>query len=94
MSLRPLSLLAAAFLAGGCPHDSEVPTPAPEPEVSVLEQLEMSYPETRRGDVVDDHHGTPVPDPYRWLEDPDSEEARAWIEAQIMLLSLRYNWHS
>jgi prolyl oligopeptidase len=42
----------------------------------------LDYPETRRGDLVEDFHGTKVPDPYRWLEDPDSKESRAWIEAQ------------
>lgn len=40
------------------------------------------YPESRRGEQIDDYHGTPVADPYRWLEDTDSDETRAWITAQ------------
>ena len=32
-------------------------------------------------------HGTAVPDPYRWLEDPDADEARAWGAAQDRLLA-------
>lgn len=42
----------------------------------------MSYPETRKGDVVDTYFGTEVADPYRWLEDDRSEETENWVKAQ------------
>jgi prolyl oligopeptidase len=44
------------------------------------------YPDARKdGAVVDDYHGTKVADPYRWLENSDDPESRAWIEAQNAL---------
>lgn len=42
----------------------------------------MTYPQARRSDQKDDYHGTAVADPYRWLEDTDSDETKAWIKAQ------------
>ncbi len=42
----------------------------------------LPYPDTRRGDVVDNYHGTSVADPYRWLEDADSAETAAWVAAE------------
>ncbi|AFZ55988.1 S9 family peptidase [Anabaena cylindrica FACHB-243] len=42
----------------------------------------LTYPKTSKSDQVDNYHSTLVADPYRALEDPDSEETRVWVEAQ------------
>ena len=39
-------------------------------------------PPTEVREVVDTLHDVDVPDPYRWLEDQESPETRAWIDAQ------------
>ena len=49
------------------------------------QETKLKYPETKKGDVTDDYHGTKVADPYRWLEDLDSEETRNWVEAENKL---------
>ena len=44
-----------------------------EPAPSILSVVEP---------VVDIVHGQQIPDPYRWLEDPNSRQTRAWIDEQ------------
>jgi len=45
----------------------------------------LAYPQAKRGDQIDDYHGTKVADPYRWLEDTDSAETHSWVESENKL---------
>src|SRR6266513_5458113 len=43
---------------------------------------QFKYPAAPTSNQVDDYNGVKVADPYRPLENPDSPESRAWIEAE------------
>jgi prolyl oligopeptidase len=45
----------------------------------------FNYPIANKVEQIDVYHGVEVKDPYRWLENPDSTESKAWIEAQNQL---------
>jgi len=80
LRLKTISCLTGAFLmiGAGDPSQAEAPKPGDGPRP-------FAYPEARKADASDDYHGTKVGDPYRWLEDPDSAETRAWVEAENRL---------
>ncbi len=40
-------------------------------------------PPTKRHNVTETVHGVEITDPYRWLEDQDSFETRAWLNLQM-----------
>jgi len=49
---------------------------------SALAAQQLNYPAARKVDHVDTYHGVSVPDPYRWLEDDNSADTAAWVEAE------------
>ncbi|HEY1132072.1 MAG TPA: prolyl oligopeptidase family serine peptidase [Roseateles sp.] len=63
-----LTLSAAAFAAAVLATDVQAQT--------------MSYPVARKVEQTDTYHGTSVADPYRWLEDDNSAETKAWVVEQ------------
>jgi prolyl oligopeptidase len=67
--LVPL-VVAAIALASGIRSNGDGDRPA------------VKYPEAPHSQTVDVYHGTRVVDRFRPLEDPDSRETRAWIEAE------------
>ncbi len=49
---------------------------------ALMAQIPLKYPDTRRDAVVEDYFGTQVADPYRWLEDDNAPDTKAWVQAQ------------
>ncbi len=45
-------------------------------------QTKLTYPQTPKGTQVDTYFGTPIADPYRWLENDKSPETEAWVKSE------------
>ncbi len=43
---------------------------------------QIKYPDTKKVNQEDNYFGTIVKDPYRWLEDDNSEETKAWVKEE------------
>ena len=43
---------------------------------------QLKYPDTKKENIVDDYNGVKVEDPYRWLEDDNSEQTKAWVQEE------------
>ncbi len=75
-SFAAAALLAAFAGCSGSPR-SEDPKPTPPSPLATFRA-----PAVRSEQVVDDYHGEPIPDPYRWLEDQDGDEVAEFVAAQ------------
>src|SRR5437667_6460385 len=60
------------FACAGCLHQ----------RIATDSQSRLMYPVARRTNQVDEYHGVKVADAYRWLEDLDAAETKAWVGAE------------
>jgi len=44
--------------------------------------MTIAYPTSKVVDQIDDYHGTKISDPFRWLEDLDSQDTKSWVTQQ------------
>lgn len=79
-SIVRASLVVATVLCAACAHDPSGPG-----NRSATDSHTMTYPTSRTVDHVDTYHGERIADPYRWLEEIDSPDTLAWIEAENTL---------
>ncbi|MBL7740498.1 MAG: S9 family peptidase [Chitinophagaceae bacterium] len=49
---------------------------------SFIAQAQIKYPDTKKEDLMENYHGTQVEDPYRWLEDDNSDMTKSWVKEQ------------
>lgn len=51
-----------------------------------VDAQQLNYPATKRVEQTDDFFGVKVADPYRWMEDANSDELKSWVKSQDELL--------
>ena len=82
MIKKALALAVCTALVGCGADKSEESTQVENKVEQTIAQTVLTYPETKKGDVVDTYFDTQVADPYRWLEDDMSDETALWVKTQ------------
>ena len=86
MNSKKITLSSAVLLAifglSGCGQDAAPTASAAKAVITPEKVTAVTYPTTKKIDVVDDYFGTKVTDSYRWLEDDMSAETAEWVKAQ------------
>lgn len=68
------AVITVSLLASGCLAPRDVTAPGP-----------LDYPAAAPGNVVDHYYGTPVADPWRWMESLSDPRVTAWVAAENRL---------
>ncbi|TGV20774.1 S9 family peptidase [Pseudoalteromonas sp. MEBiC 03607] len=74
--------LACAIVVALTGCSESTPTKTEQTIKTAEVKAAVNYPETKKGNVVDEYFGQKVADPYRWLEDDMSEETAQWVKAE------------
>ncbi len=70
-----LLIFSALFILAGCAEKTTG-------EAAKNPTMTLDYPETKKVDTTDTYFGTVVKDEYRWLEDDNADDTKAWVKAQ------------
>ncbi|WP_394227998.1 prolyl oligopeptidase family serine peptidase [Pseudoalteromonas spongiae] len=82
MIKKALALAVCTALVGCGAEKNEESVQVENKAEQTVTQAALTYPETKKGEVVDTYFDTQVADPYRWLEDDMSEETAQWVKTQ------------
>ncbi|WP_194442333.1 prolyl oligopeptidase family serine peptidase [Pseudoalteromonas simplex] len=74
--------LACAIVVALAGCGESTPTKTEQTVKTAEVKAAVNYPETKKGNVVDEYFGEKVADPYRWLEDDMSDETAQWVKAE------------
>ena len=88
MSFRRALVASVLAFAPMTLTPAQAAAPADKPDTAtIMKEAQLSYPQTRRLDLVEDHFGVKILDPYRWLEADVRQDAavRDWVSAQNMV---------
>ena len=81
--MKTFLILLTAITLTACGSDADLASSASDKTtIDAIQESKISYPNTKKGDVVDTYFSSQVADPYRWLEDDLSAETGAWVKQQ------------
>src|ERR1051326_4583034 len=85
--MRRVAITLLAVFAFSCASQTPPPPPVAAPaavaaQTAAPARFSPAPPPTEKKPVTETLNGLTITDPYRWLEDQNSPETRAWIDRE------------